>query len=55
MILFHTGTHFSRESIEIILAEQEKNGTFLFVTIKKNTDRTCTLIRYFGGLTWDWL
>ena len=39
--------YFSKKSIEIIFAAQEKNGEFLSV-IKKNTDRTYTFIRYFG-------
>ena len=35
MISLYTGTHFSRESIKIIFAAQEKNGKFLSVIFEK--------------------
>ena len=46
MVLLHTGTLFSRESIEIIFAAQDKNGEFVSV-ILKNTD---LIVRLFDAL-----
>ena len=48
MILLHTGTHFSRESIEIIFAAQEKNGEFLSVIFLKKI--RIVHVRLFGAL-----
>ena len=49
MVLVHTGTLFSRESIQIIFAAQEKNGKFLAV-ILKNTDRTFGIFKSLNGI-----
>ena len=43
MVFLHTGTLFSRESIEIIFAAQKKNGEFLSVIFKKKYG-SCTYV-----------
>ena len=52
MLLLHTETYFSRESIEIFFAAQEKNGKFLAVIFLKKI--RIVHVRLLGVLKYSW-